>query len=124
MSWPPSSRGGRPSARDCQEWAPAAEKKTPQLLPLLKAQAGGDPKSTRRWVRLSLRQLRRAVHRVSPSTIARRLKGLGYALRANVKSEEPGFGHWGRAAQFEHIAQTQAQFLGAGWPAICVDTKK
>jgi hypothetical protein len=84
--------------------------------------------STRKWVRLSLRQLRRALsragHRVSPPTIARWLKSLHYALRANLKSEEPGSGHPDREAQFEHIAQTQAQFLGAGWPVISVDTKK
>jgi hypothetical protein len=111
---------------------PRLEKKTPQLLPLLKefleAHAGGDPMSTRRWVRLSLRQLRRALrragHRVSPPTIARWLRALHYALRANVKSEEPGSRHRDREAQFEHIAQTQAQFLRAACPVISVDTKK
>ena len=84
--------------------------------------------STRKWVRLSLRQLRRALsragHHASPPTIARWLAALGYALRANVKSEEPGASHPDRDAQFEHIAETKAQFLRAAWPVISVDTKK
>ena len=61
---------------------------------------------------------------MSPPTLARWLKALHYALRANVKSEEPGSSHPDRETQFEHIAQTQAQFLGPGWPVISVDTKK
>jgi len=82
----------------------------------------------RKWVRLSLSQLSRALgevdHRVSPTTISRLLDQSDYALRANMKSKEPGSGHPERNTQFEYIAQKKQEFQEAGLPIISIDTKK
>ncbi len=82
----------------------------------------------RRWVRLSLSQLSRALgevdHRVSPTTISRLLDQNHYALRANMKSKEPGSDHPERNTQFEYIAQKKQEFQEAGLPIISIDTKK
>ncbi len=82
----------------------------------------------RKWVRLSLSQLSRAMgevdHRVSPTTISRLLDQSHYALRANMKSKEPGSDHPERNTQFEYIAQKQQEFREAGLPIISIDTKK
>lgn len=82
----------------------------------------------RKWVRLSLRQLSleldKAGHAASPTTISRLLEENDYALRANVKSNEPGSNHPDRNTQFEYIAQKKAEFQAAGMPVISVDTKK
>ena len=47
-----------------------------------------------------------------------------YALRANVKSTEPGSNHPDRNIQFEYITQKKDEFQAAGLPVISVDTKK
>lgn len=81
-----------------------------------------------KWVRLSLRQLCRNMAglgcSVSPTTIGRLLKDNDYALRANVKSKEPGSNHPERNTQFEYIKQTKEEFLKKGLPIISIDTKK
>jgi hypothetical protein len=91
-------------------------------------ETAGDPMSAKKWVRLSLSQLspqlQAADQSVSPPTIARLLDDLDYALRANVKSNEPGSDHPDRDRQFQHIAKKKRHFLGAGLPVISVDTKK
>jgi hypothetical protein len=107
-------------------------KKTPQITDHLKAlleeTTAGDPMSERKWVRWSLgqlsRQLQAADQGASPPTIGRLLDDLGYALRANVKSKEPGSDHPDRDRQFRHIAEKKRHFLQAGWLVISVDTKK
>ena len=82
----------------------------------------------RKWVRLSLSQLSlelgKAGYAVSPTTISRLLDENDYALRANMKSQEPGANHPDRNRQFESIAQQKAAFQEAGLPVISVDTKK
>ena len=82
----------------------------------------------RKWVRLSLGQLSRelgkAGHAASPTTVRRLLDANRYALRANMKSQEPGSNHPDRNTQFEHIAQRKEEFQAAGLPVISVDTKK
>lgn len=95
---------------------------------MLEGETAGDPMSERKWVRLSLEQLSEKLQAVgqsaSPPTIARVLGDIGYALRANVKSKEPGSNHPDRDRQFQHIAQKKADFMQAGLPVISVDTKK
>jgi hypothetical protein len=89
---------------------------------------GGDPMMERKWVRLSLSQLSlelgKGGHAVSPTTISRLLDESNYALRANVKSTEPGSNHPDRNIQFEYITQKKDEFQAAGLPVISVDTKK
>lgn len=82
----------------------------------------------RKWVRLSLNQLSQALaelgHTLSVTTVSRLLDQSDYALRANVKSQEPGSDHPQRNTQFEYVAQKKAEFQAAGLPIISVDTKK
>lgn len=88
----------------------------------------GDPMSGQTWIRRSLRQvstrLQAMGHAVSPPTVGRVLKDLGYALHVNAKKREAGAHHPDRDAQFAHIADQRARFVAAGWPIISVDTKK
>jgi transposase len=60
---------------------------------------------------------------VSPSTVGRLLKHLGYSLQSNRKTRE-GKQHPDRNAQFEHINRRTIARHRRGEPAISVDTKK
>jgi hypothetical protein len=60
---------------------------------------------------------------VSYRTVGRLLKQLRYSLQGNRKTLE-GSQHPDRNAQFEHINAQTIKQLGAGNPAISVDTKK
>ena len=60
---------------------------------------------------------------VSPNTVARILKDLGYSLRVNSKKISAGSGP-DRNAQFENISALRERFSGRGAPIISVDTKK
>ena len=60
---------------------------------------------------------------VSPSTIGRLLKELGYSLQSNRKTRE-GKQHPDRNAQFEHINRRVMARHRRGEPAVSVDTKK
>lgn len=81
-----------------------------------------------KWVRSSLRQLSQRLkalgHSVSPPTVGRLLRQLGYALRVNVKKQEASAAHPERNQQFEQIEAQKQRFQAAGWPIISVDTKK
>ena len=84
--------------------------------------------SDQKWVRSSLRhlseRLKEAGHRVSPPTVGRLLRKLGYSLRANVKKQEANGAHPERQQQFEVLERHKQVFQTAGWPIISVDTKK
>jgi hypothetical protein len=60
---------------------------------------------------------------MSPSTLGRLLKELGYSLQSNRKKAE-GTQHPDRNAQFEHVAETVRRQLERGDPVVSVDTKK
>ena len=81
-----------------------------------------------KWVRSSLRQLSQRLkalgHSVSPPTVGRLLRQLGYALRVNVKKQEASAAHPERNQQFEQIETQKQRFQAAGWPIVSVDTKK
>ena len=103
----------------------------PTLLSDLEAlvadEARGDPESPLLWTAKSVRTLAGALrergHRVSHETVAKLLRSLGYSLQANRKVRE-GASHPDRDAQFRHINAAVACAVGAGEPAISVDTKK
>jgi hypothetical protein len=84
--------------------------------------------SEQKWVRSSLRQLSQRLgdlgHRVSPPTVGRLLRHLGYSLRVNVKKLEASASHPEREKQFDHIEVQKQRFESANWPIISVDTKK
>jgi hypothetical protein len=62
-------------------------------------------------------------HEVSQATVWRLLAELGYSMQSNRKRREGGR-HPDRHGQFEFINSSVKDFLGRGWPAISVDTKK
>ncbi len=84
--------------------------------------------SEQKWVRSSLRHLSQRLqdvgHPVSPPTVSRLLRKLGYSLRVNVKKHEASAAHPDRQQQFEVLESQKQVFQAAGWPIISVDTKK
>jgi hypothetical protein len=68
-------------------------------------------------------ELRSQGLQVSPATVARLLKELGYSLQSNRKTRE-GKQHPDRNAQFEHINRRVQARQRRGEPAVSVDTKK
>ena len=90
-------------------------------------QAAGDPITGTKWVRKTLRTLRRELRRkgfrVSLFTLRRLLRKLGYAIRVNrkrlTKKQDPE-----RDRQMRYLTQRRRRFLKAGQPVISVDTKK
>jgi hypothetical protein len=87
----------------------------------------GDPIRPLLWVSKSHVKLAKALqaigHRVSPNTVGKLLRQLGYNRQANRKANE-GRQHADRDAQFEHINHQVLIFQADGQPVISVDTKK
>ncbi len=94
----------------------------------MEPETAGDPMSEQKWVRSSLRHLSERLeqvgHRVSPPTVGRLLRKLGYALRVNVNKQEASAAHPDREQQFTYLETQKQVFQAAGWPMISVDTKK
>jgi hypothetical protein len=113
--------GGRKSAVVHQPGLPAA------LETLIEDAIRGDPSSPLRWVSRSLRHLVKALaaqgFRASQRVVANLLREMNYSCQANSKTRE-GANHPDRDAQFTHINATVKAAIGAGEPAISVDTKK
>jgi Rhodopirellula transposase DDE domain len=105
------------------------KKKDPDILAVLeelvKEDTAGDPSSSRKWKRPSLRCLAAQLgksHHASPPTVARLLRSLDYSPKVNRKmlgTQSPE-----RDAQFKHLNRQKRLFLRNGWPVISVDTKK
>ena len=87
----------------------------------------GDPQSPLRWTCKSTVQLAheltRQGHDVSPRTVGRLLKAVGYSLQSNRKTRE-GSAHPDRNAQFVHLNAMVVRLQDRGQPVISVDTKK
>jgi transposase len=87
----------------------------------------GDPQSPLRWTCKSTRRLaqhlREKGHRIGERAVAALLKGQGYSLQGNRKTNE-GASHPDRDAQFEHIAKRVRSFQRRGQPVVSVDAKK
>lgn len=90
-------------------------------------ETAGNPMSSQKWVRSSLRHLSAGMkengHPISPMTVRRLLKKMDYSLKVNVK-RLAGSQHADRNDQFGHIESLKRVFLQAGWPVISVDAKK
>ena len=97
------------------------------LLRLVEPATLGDPERPLRWVSKSHAKLAAALqamgHTVSPQTVRRLLRQIGYRRQGNAKAEE-GRQHPDRDAQFEHINKRVLEFQAAQQPVISVDTKK
>jgi hypothetical protein len=122
----PEGRVRRPGAG-----RPGIEEREPgvreALLVLLEAATRGDPMSPLRWTSRSVAKLTAALgalgFEVHESTTRRLLRGLGYSLQGNRKTQE-GADHPDRDGQFRRIAEASAAVVAAGEPLISVDTKK
>src|SRR5215472_5839582 len=92
-NWQPHSSSSRPTASASKVVADHPWKKTPLILATLEAlvapETAGDPMSTQKWVRSSLRtlseRLKEAGHTLSPPTISRLLRKMDYSLHFNSK---------------------------------------
>ena len=110
----------------------AGGKKTPEILSilrqLLRHDTAGDPMGRRGlWTGQHLQQISDQLGLlgivVSPNTVRRLLKRVGYALRANRKSlSGPQSPH--RDRQFRYLKRQHQQFARNALPIISVDTKK
>jgi hypothetical protein len=94
---------------------------------LVEPLARGDPESPLRWTSKSTRvlalELTAQDHPLSHEKVAGLLRGMGYSLQSNRKTEE-GSDHPDRDAQFRHINEQVRGALARGWPVVSVDTKK
>ena len=87
----------------------------------------GDPTQVLLWTCKSVRilsgELRERGHEAHFTTVAALLRSLGYSLQSNRKTLE-GAQHPDRDAQFRYINERVGAAIGAGEPAISIDTKK
>jgi hypothetical protein len=94
---------------------------------LMKHDTAGDPMTRLRWTRRTTskisRELRRVGIRVSPRTVARLLKQLGYSLRVNHKKRSRGSPKE-RDRQFRYIQEIRENFESEALPVVSIDSKK
>jgi hypothetical protein len=99
-----------------------------ELESLLDASVIGDPEKPLRHVSKSARKLSDALKvkgiEVSPETVRRTLKRLGYKMQGNRKVKSSGAGHPDRDAQFQHIKRLTKRALKSKNPVLSIDTKK
>lgn len=101
-----------------------------RIAELMALETAGDPMSALKWTRKTTEkvasELRQLDIAVSPNTVARLLRTMGYSLRVNHKQlsrvckTAPEL----RDAQFRRIAQLRADSTECGLPIISVDAKK
>ncbi len=85
----------------------------------------GDPCSSLKWKRKSLRRLSIALgeeHPASPPTVGRLLRERDYSLRVNHK--QLGATSPDRDEQFQYLEAQKQAFVARGWPVLHIDTKK
>src|SRR5579859_5604848 len=100
-NWPPHWLTSRRTASASLVVVGHPWKKTPLILStlegLVEPETAGDPMSTQKWVRSSLRtlsdRLKEAGHALSPPTVGRLLRKLDYSLRVNSKQLEARSNH-------------------------------
>lgn len=95
------------------------------LEKLLENDTAGDPCSTLKWKRKSLRSLSATLspaHQASAPTVGRLLSHLDYSRKVNSKQIAASRPY--RDEQFRYLEDQKQAFLERGWPIIHVDTKK
>ena len=94
---------------------------------LVHPETRGTPMSLLRWTSKSTAKLAgelvREGFQISPDTVGRLLKRMGYSLQAPSKQKEGGQ-HADRDAQFHYLNRLAGEFTASGDPVISVDTKK
>jgi hypothetical protein len=97
------------------------------LQAVVAADTAGDPCSSSKWIRQSLRGIQATLAgigvRISHVSVRRLLKQQDYSLKANRKSVATTR-HPQRNLQFRYIERVKRRFIKAGYPVISVDTKK
>ncbi|HEX4300508.1 MAG TPA: ISAzo13 family transposase [Gammaproteobacteria bacterium] len=97
------------------------------LTKLVEEHTAGDPMTSRKRTRRSLRHLsddlHKQDHQACPNTVGRLLRDQDITPKANRK-EESGPSHPDRDRQFVQINQKREAFAAAGLPAVSVDGKK
>ena len=98
----------------------------------MKHETAGDPIRGLKWTRKTTEKI--AAHlgkmgiSISPNTVGRLLKGMGFSLRVNHKKRPCGSRHPPprevRDQQFEYIHQMRETFASQGLPVLSVDAKK
>jgi len=93
----------------------------------MKHETAGDPIKGLKWTRRTTGKIAAELGKlginVSPNTVGRLLKQLGFSLRVNHKKRSFGSGP-DRDEQFLYIADQREKFAGADNPIVSVDTKK
>ncbi len=93
----------------------------------MEPEARGDPECPLRWTSKATGNLADALvavgHAVSPDTVGRLLRAMGYSLQATAKQRE-GPQHPDRDAQFVYLSKRVGDHVRSGDPVISVDTKK
>ena len=91
-------------------------------------ETAGDPMTGLKWTRRTTRKLSQQLRctgiRVSPRTVARLLKDLGFSLRVNHKELSSTASRADRDQQFRYIQKQRDLFSAKRLPIISVDTKK
>ena len=110
------------------------EKKTPgivdRITEIMEHETAGDPVTGLRWTHKTTAKVAAELCadgiEVSPSTVARLLKQMGFSLRVNHKklARVCKVAPQDRDAQFEHIAKLRNDFAARNLPVISIDTKK
>ena len=94
---------------------------------LLALDTAGDPMTGLKWTHRTpekiSEQLKQIGIDVSPKTVARLMKKIGYALRVNHKKKSTVKSAL-RNQQFEYIKAMRQTFQAAKLPTVSVDTKK
>jgi hypothetical protein len=106
-------------------------KKSPHVLTvlseLLQDATAGEPASGLKWTHRSLRKIQTALRRrglrLTPPTVARLLRRLGFSLRTNRK-RLAGIADPDRDEQFRYLLRLRRLYRTLGFPVISVDTKK
>jgi hypothetical protein len=99
---------------------------------MLKYDTAGHPIKGLKWSRKTTEKIAQELNaigiRVSPNTVCRLLKQMGYSLKVNHKKLESGIKNppdpQQRDEQFRYIADLREQFAKQNNPIISVDTKK
>jgi hypothetical protein len=100
------------------------------IAELMRHETAGDPMSELKWTRKTTEKLASELRAlgisVSPNTVGKLLKNMGYSLRVNHKqlSRVCKAAPQDRDSQFRHIAQLRKECVAHGVPLISVDTKK
>lgn len=102
------------------------------IAELLKHDKAGDPVRGLQWTRKTTRKIARQLRQldiwISPKTVGRLLKAMGFSLRVNHKTLESGNknppSRRVRNQQFQYIERKREEFASHGNPVLSVDTKK